>query len=151
MARPIALAPTKYIARSARKLRGEALSRASRSTGATPFSDVDAPRKPPRNPATAAAPGTVRRGGGAFTERAIRAAAIIVTTPSGDLDVARVDAPEDLDAEPQPGDRAADEQRDAPRPGGTAEADGDGQLRDEREREVDGHDEPQRVAVEEQQ
>ena len=34
IASPIALAPTKYIARSARKLRGEALSRARRRTGA---------------------------------------------------------------------------------------------------------------------
>src|SRR3954452_13395946 len=38
IASPIAFAPTKYIARSARKLRGEALSRASSSTGATPLS-----------------------------------------------------------------------------------------------------------------
>ena len=49
------------------------------------MSDVDAPRKPPKNPATAAAPGIVCRGGGAFTDRASSAAATIVTTPAATL------------------------------------------------------------------
>src|SRR3954454_11069121 len=68
-----------------------------------------------------------------------------------DLDVGRVHRAEDDDAEVQAGDRTADQQRDAPRPRRMAEAHRDRDARDEREREVDGDDERQGVAVEQQQ
>src|SRR3954453_20910137 len=69
----------------------------------------------------------------------------------GDLDVGRVDRVEDGDPEPQPGHRSADEQRDPPGPRRAPEAHRDGDARHQREREVHGHDEAQRVAVEEEQ
>src|SRR3954447_16583695 len=69
----------------------------------------------------------------------------------GDLDVRRVHRAEHDHAEVEAGDRATDQQRDAPRPHRVPEAHGDRDARDERERQVHGHDERQRVAVEQQQ
>ena len=66
------------------KLRGDARSRASSSTGATPFSDVEDPRKPPARPAATGAPGSAR-GGGADSARQSSSAAAITITPAHSL------------------------------------------------------------------
>jgi hypothetical protein len=150
--RPIVFEMTKYAARSAISATGGRRSRVSRRAGATPFSEVTAPRKPPAKPAPRTAPGTGRGAAPPPLRRSPRRpheehGERHHEHADRDLDRPRVDARERPRAEVEPRDAAGDEQR-RPRPGDVvAEAPRNGNARHEREGEVRRHDEGQREAA----